>query len=186
MPLGKISLPISSCCAPDGSQLSNSCYDQWRVNDSSKGSSFHLFWIQLPLGHHLCLNNKDSLVMTNHGYLTYTVNVKCKQLLPFYLQKCSWKIIFYSWCAFFSHVYNIVPNRTDQEIQTYTIAVINALFLKAPDDKRQVSWWGLYTCAPVGEKLFHNHTCSCPRQAFPAVNSNWNWFCCFMLGYNSF
>ncbi|KAJ7421552.1 engulfment and cell motility protein 1 [Pitangus sulphuratus] len=26
---------------------------------------------------------------------------------------------------------------TDQEIQTYTIAVINALFLKAPDDKRQ-------------------------------------------------
>uniref|UniRef100_A0A672V3Y5 Engulfment and cell motility 1 n=1 Tax=Strigops habroptila TaxID=2489341 RepID=A0A672V3Y5_STRHB len=28
---------------------------------------------------------------------------------------------------------------TDQEIQTYTIAVINALFLKAPDDKRQVS-----------------------------------------------
>uniref|UniRef100_A0A8B9UTH7 Engulfment and cell motility 1 n=1 Tax=Anas zonorhyncha TaxID=75864 RepID=A0A8B9UTH7_9AVES len=37
---------------------------------------------------------------------------------------------------------------TDQEIQTYTIAVINALFLKAPDDKRQVkmetpefTWW---------------------------------------------
>uniref|UniRef100_A0A8C0FL18 Engulfment and cell motility 1 n=1 Tax=Bubo bubo TaxID=30461 RepID=A0A8C0FL18_BUBBB len=30
---------------------------------------------------------------------------------------------------------------TDQEIQTYTIAVINALFLKAPDDKRQVSCW---------------------------------------------
>ena len=29
--------------------------------------------------------------------------------------------------------------RTDQEIQTYTIAVINALFLKAPDEKRQVS-----------------------------------------------
>uniref|UniRef100_A0A670JLK3 Engulfment and cell motility 1 n=1 Tax=Podarcis muralis TaxID=64176 RepID=A0A670JLK3_PODMU len=28
----------------------------------------------------------------------------------------------------------------DQEIQTYTIAVINALFLKAPDDRRQVSW----------------------------------------------
>uniref|UniRef100_A0A4X2LHE2 Engulfment and cell motility 1 n=1 Tax=Vombatus ursinus TaxID=29139 RepID=A0A4X2LHE2_VOMUR len=27
---------------------------------------------------------------------------------------------------------------TDQEIQTYTIAVINALFLKAPDEKRQV------------------------------------------------
>lgn len=29
--------------------------------------------------------------------------------------------------------------RTDQEIQTYTIAVINALFLKAPDERRQVS-----------------------------------------------
>ncbi|EMP30149.1 Engulfment and cell motility protein 1 [Chelonia mydas] len=28
---------------------------------------------------------------------------------------------------------------TDQEIQTYTIAVINALFLKAPDDKRQLN-----------------------------------------------
>lgn len=28
--------------------------------------------------------------------------------------------------------------RTDQEIQTYTIAVINALFLKAPDERRQV------------------------------------------------
>lgn len=28
--------------------------------------------------------------------------------------------------------------RTDQDIQTYTIAVINALFLKAPEDKRQV------------------------------------------------
>lgn len=28
--------------------------------------------------------------------------------------------------------------RTDQDIQTYTIAVINALFLKAPEEKRQV------------------------------------------------
>lgn len=45
---------------------------------------------------------------------------------------------------FISHVYDFLPNRTDQEIQTYTIAVINALFLKAPDDKRQVSCWGLY------------------------------------------
>lgn len=27
---------------------------------------------------------------------------------------------------------------TDQDIQTYTIAVINALFLKAPEEKRQV------------------------------------------------
>lgn len=78
--------------------------------------------------------------MTSLGYLTYMVNMKSKQLLHFYLQKCSWKINFYSSYAFvfFSHVYNIVPNRTDQEIQTYTIAVINALFLKAPDDKRQV------------------------------------------------
>lgn len=30
-------------------------------------------------------------------------------------------------------------SRTDQDIQTYTIAVINALFLKAPEEKRQVS-----------------------------------------------
>lgn len=29
-------------------------------------------------------------------------------------------------------------HRTDQDIQTYTIAVINALFLKAPEEKRQV------------------------------------------------
>lgn len=29
-------------------------------------------------------------------------------------------------------------SRTDQDIQTYTIAVINALFLKAPEEKRQV------------------------------------------------
>lgn len=29
---------------------------------------------------------------------------------------------------------------TDQDIQTYTIAVINALFLKAPEEKRQVSF----------------------------------------------
>lgn len=79
--------------------------------------------------------------MTNLDHLTYMVNMKCKQLLHFYLLKCSLKINFYSSCAFvfFSHIYNIVPNRTDQEIQTYTIAVINALFLKAPDDKRQVS-----------------------------------------------
>uniref|UniRef100_A0A8D0GX53 ELMO domain-containing protein n=1 Tax=Sphenodon punctatus TaxID=8508 RepID=A0A8D0GX53_SPHPU len=31
----------------------------------------------------------------------------------------------------------LIPHLQDQEIQTYTIAVINALFLKAPDDKRQ-------------------------------------------------
>uniref|UniRef100_A0AAZ3S079 ELMO domain-containing protein n=1 Tax=Oncorhynchus tshawytscha TaxID=74940 RepID=A0AAZ3S079_ONCTS len=31
-------------------------------------------------------------------------------------------------------------DRTDQDIQTYTIAVINALFLKAPEDKRQVGY----------------------------------------------
>lgn len=35
-------------------------------------------------------------------------------------------------CCFFSY------SRTDQDIQTYTIAVINALFLKAPEEKRQV------------------------------------------------
>lgn len=77
--------------------------------------------------------------MTNYGYLTYMANMKYKQLLHLHLQKCSWKISFSCAFVFFSHVYNIVPNRTDQEIQMYTIAVINALFLKAPDDKRQVS-----------------------------------------------
>ncbi len=35
-------------------------------------------------------------------------------------------------CAIFAN------SRTDQDIQTYTIAVINALFLKAPEEKRQV------------------------------------------------
>uniref|UniRef100_A0A8C8ARU6 Engulfment and cell motility 1 n=1 Tax=Otus sunia TaxID=257818 RepID=A0A8C8ARU6_9STRI len=40
---------------------------------------------------------------------------------------------------------------TDQEIQTYTIAVINALFLKAPDDKRQVSCWVLCIYIYVSE-----------------------------------
>lgn len=29
--------------------------------------------------------------------------------------------------------------RSNQEIQTYAIALINALFLKAPEDRRQVS-----------------------------------------------
>lgn len=33
----------------------------------------------------------------------------------------------------------LLDSRTDQDIQTYTIAVINALFLKAPEEKRQVS-----------------------------------------------
>lgn len=128
--------------------------------------------LSLPLGHHLSLSNKDSLVVTDLGYLTDMVNMKCKQLFHLYLQKCSWKISFYSSFMFSSHVYNIVPNRTDQEIQTYTIAVINALFLKAPDDKRQVGCWGLRTWASVGEKVFHIHTCSCPSHTFPAVNSN--------------
>uniref|UniRef100_A0A8C6T531 Engulfment and cell motility 1 (ced-12 homolog, C. elegans) n=1 Tax=Neogobius melanostomus TaxID=47308 RepID=A0A8C6T531_9GOBI len=36
---------------------------------------------------------------------------------------------------------------TDQDIQTYTIAVINALFLKAPEEKRQVSQ--LYVSIPI-------------------------------------
>lgn len=35
--------------------------------------------------------------------------------------------------------------RTDQDIQTYTIAVINALFLKAPEEKRQVRLWCAHT-----------------------------------------
>uniref|UniRef100_A0A8C7M5U0 Engulfment and cell motility 1 n=2 Tax=Oncorhynchus kisutch TaxID=8019 RepID=A0A8C7M5U0_ONCKI len=40
---------------------------------------------------------------------------------------------------------------TDQDIQTYTIAVINALFLKAPEDKRQVGYTPSYTRT-------HSHT----------------------------
>uniref|UniRef100_A0A7N6B5V5 ELMO domain-containing protein n=1 Tax=Anabas testudineus TaxID=64144 RepID=A0A7N6B5V5_ANATE len=40
---------------------------------------------------------------------------------------------------------------TDQDIQTYTIAVINALFLKAPEEKRQVSWHP----TPVNEEMAH-------------------------------
>ena len=43
--------------------------------------------------------------------------------------------------------------RSNQEIQTYAIALINALFLKAPEDRRQVykhkhahiNTWGLFT-----------------------------------------
>uniref|UniRef100_A0A674DD52 Engulfment and cell motility 1 n=1 Tax=Salmo trutta TaxID=8032 RepID=A0A674DD52_SALTR len=38
---------------------------------------------------------------------------------------------------------------TDQDIQTYTIAVINALFLKAPEDKRQVGYTQSDVCMYV-------------------------------------
>uniref|UniRef100_A0A8C5DNR2 Engulfment and cell motility protein 1 n=1 Tax=Gouania willdenowi TaxID=441366 RepID=A0A8C5DNR2_GOUWI len=38
---------------------------------------------------------------------------------------------------------------TDQDIQTYTIAVINALFLKAPEEKRQVS------PTPINDEMAH-------------------------------
>ncbi|NWU67148.1 ELMO1 protein, partial [Pterocles burchelli] len=79
--------------------------------------------------------------LMDHGIVSWdTFSVAfIKKSLRFYLQQCNWKISFYSLCLFmfFSQVYNFVLNRTDQEIQTYTIAVINALFLKAPDDKRQ-------------------------------------------------
>uniref|UniRef100_A0A8C5N3Q1 Engulfment and cell motility 1 n=1 Tax=Leptobrachium leishanense TaxID=445787 RepID=A0A8C5N3Q1_9ANUR len=44
---------------------------------------------------------------------------------------------------------------TDQEIQTYAIAVINALFLKAPDDKRQVCVSLLANIALLKITLFH-------------------------------
>ena len=37
-----------------------------------------------------------------------------------------------------SHVVDAL-HRSNQEIQTYAIALINALFLKAPEDRRQVS-----------------------------------------------
>lgn len=42
-------------------------------------------------------------------------------------------------------------SRTDQDIQTYTIAVINALFLKAPEEKRQVR--PAFSAAPTGPRL---------------------------------
>uniref|UniRef100_A0A674DDD5 Engulfment and cell motility 1 n=1 Tax=Salmo trutta TaxID=8032 RepID=A0A674DDD5_SALTR len=41
---------------------------------------------------------------------------------------------------------------TDQDIQTYTIAVINALFLKAPEDKRQV---GYTQSDPINDEMAH-------------------------------
>lgn len=43
---------------------------------------------------------------------------------------CSWSLS--------DFVFTFTLFRTDQDIQTYTIAVINALFLKAPEEKRQV------------------------------------------------
>lgn len=49
-------------------------------------------------------------------------------------------------------------SRTDQDIQTYTIAVINALFLKAPEEKRQVGPAFLRVstdwCSPAHLSLF--------------------------------
>ena len=42
-------------------------------------------------------------------------------------------------CVVYNHISgSFSDSRTDQDIQTYTIAVINALFLKAPEEKRQV------------------------------------------------
>uniref|UniRef100_A0A8B9RHY5 Engulfment and cell motility 1 (ced-12 homolog, C. elegans) n=1 Tax=Astyanax mexicanus TaxID=7994 RepID=A0A8B9RHY5_ASTMX len=45
---------------------------------------------------------------------------------------------------------------TDQDIQTYTIAVINALFLKAPEEKRQVlTHIFLIITKPINEEMAH-------------------------------
>jgi len=57
---------------------------------------------------------------------------------------CFWKrwsdVSFFNFLvSFFSFLFFFFfDSRTDQDIQTYTIAVINALFLKAPEEKRQV------------------------------------------------
>uniref|UniRef100_A0A8D3AMQ8 ELMO domain-containing protein n=1 Tax=Scophthalmus maximus TaxID=52904 RepID=A0A8D3AMQ8_SCOMX len=48
---------------------------------------------------------------------------------------------------------------TDQDIQTYTIAVINALFLKAPEEKRQVSAHKFFTQYTVS---FHDNVIRSP------------------------
>lgn len=51
----------------------------------------------------------------------------------------------------FNCFFSFSGNRTDQDIQTYTIAVINALFLKAPEEKRQVQ----LTHKPIFFSFFH-------------------------------
>lgn len=48
-------------------------------------------------------------------------------------------------------------SRTDQDIQTYTIAVINALFLKAPEEKRQVRLHFLSHCISQRSGLYMVH-----------------------------
>lgn len=63
--------------------------------------------------------------------------------------------------------------RSNQEIQTYAIALINALFLKAPEDRRQVS--ELLTAECVALKKITEYTeyrtLSCTLQLFPHVTS---------------
>lgn len=63
--------------------------------------------------------------------------------------------------------------RTDQEIQTYTIAVINALFLKAPDERRQVRCLSLVLrqCpgpAAPGAAAAHPRASCCSALGWPA------------------
>lgn len=48
--------------------------------------------------------------------------------------------------------------RSNQEIQTYAIALINALFLKAPEDRRQVSEQHSLHSALYWRKGLNTHT----------------------------
>lgn len=84
--------------------------------------------------------------MTRFNYLTYTwVILSANSPLTSTSSNATGRLVSTA-CVFSSPSLMFIfffPNRTDQEIQTYTIAVINALFLKAPDDKRQVSCWDL-------------------------------------------
>uniref|UniRef100_A0A8C3ET21 Engulfment and cell motility 1 n=1 Tax=Corvus moneduloides TaxID=1196302 RepID=A0A8C3ET21_CORMO len=60
---------------------------------------------------------------------------------------------------------------TDQEIQTYTIAVINALFLKAPDDKRQVRLLGFEMANILAQKQLRSIILTHVIRAQRAINN---------------
>lgn len=77
-------------------------------------------------------------------------------------------------------------SRTDQDIQTYTIAVINALFLKAPEEKRQVRpafsaalTLPRHTCPETGKRLLHSEmfqwarTRACARYFSVGLRDEW-------------
>lgn len=67
---------------------------------------------------------------------------------------------------------------SNQEIQTYAIALINALFLKAPEDKRQVCGclFKLFICALAREDVSSTHPLLCREQKpnhFPRSPPSW-------------